>query len=81
MTRTRTLAKRPTPTSSTVDRIVMAAKLHGRAAAQTIADGQGCGIYQSAQWPQCGELWQSNEEGEWTRKLADLTFKEEKSDA
>jgi hypothetical protein len=32
------------------------------------------GVYQSAQWPQCGELWLCNEEGEWARKLADLHF-------
>ena len=55
---------------SKLGQIAKVAKEQGFEAAQKLADKFGLRLYRSAQWPQCGEVWNKT----WTRKLADVTF-------
>jgi hypothetical protein len=58
---------------SKFEKVSMAARNYGLGAAQVAADACGVGLYQSAQWPHCGEVW-AMRRGMWVRKLGDVIF-------
>lgn len=65
---------------SKIAQVSKVAREQGLKAAQAVADQLNVGLYQSAQWPNSGEVWQIRN-GEWIKKLGDVTFCDQPSKA
>lgn len=62
------------------EKVAKAAREHGLKAAQQLAAELGVGLYQSAQWPNTGEVW-AVKKGKWVRQLGSVRFCDQPSHA
>ena len=65
---------------SKIEQVSKAAREQGLKAAQAVADQLNVGLYQSAHWPKCGQVWQIRN-GQWIKKLGDVTFCDQPDEA